>query len=96
MRFEPIVVVEFVGAVAILLPFALLQARRLTQHAIAYLLLNLLGGAVLTVVAVLQQQWGFVILQAAWCAVAVWGLARRRGRTEAGTGATGHRSDERK
>jgi hypothetical protein len=48
------------------------------------------------VVAGLQQQWGFVILQAAWCAVAVWGLARRRGRTEAGTGATGHRSDERK
>jgi hypothetical protein len=68
---------QFLGAAGILLPFALLQAGRLSQHTYAYLTLNLVGSALLTVVAVLDGQWGFVILQAVWSLVAAVGMARR-------------------
>jgi hypothetical protein len=68
---------EFVGALGILIPFALLQFGRMSQHAYLYLLLNLIGSGILTVVAILQQQWGFVILQGVWAVAAAWGLVRR-------------------
>lgn len=76
-------VLEFAGALGILVPFALLQFGRMSQHALPYLVLNLVGSGVLTAVAVVQQQWGFVILQAVWALVAAWGIIRRlrRGRT---------------
>ncbi|UIJ33757.1 hypothetical protein [Allobranchiibius sp. GilTou73] len=50
---------QFIGAIGILLPFALLQIGRLSQHSYAYLALNLDGSAVLTTVAYLDGQWGF-------------------------------------
>lgn len=68
---------EFVGAVLILIPFVLLQAGRLSPHASGYLWLNLVGSAVLTVVALIEQQWGFVLVQAVWSVVAAWGLLVR-------------------
>lgn len=68
---------EFAGAIGVLVPFALLQFGRTSAHAWVYLVLNLLGSAVLTAVAVAQQQWGFVILQAVWALVAAVGIVRR-------------------
>ncbi|NYJ74881.1 CBU_0592 family membrane protein [Allobranchiibius huperziae] len=67
---------QFIGAIGILVPFALLQIGRLSQHSYAYLALNLAGSAVLTAVAYLDGQWGFLILQAVWTLVAAWGIAR--------------------
>jgi hypothetical protein len=68
---------QFLGAACILLPFALLQASRLSQHAYAYLTLNLVGSALLTAVAVVDGQWGFVILQTVWSLVTAVGIAQR-------------------
>lgn len=80
-----IIAIEFAGAIAILLPFALLQARVTTAHSWLYLVLNLLGSAALTGTAVVHRQYGFVILQAVWMVVTAVGMAgrRRRGRQEA-------------
>lgn len=72
-----ILALEFVGAVGILVPFALLQFGVWSQHAYAYLALNLTGSAILTAVAVLEDQYGFLILQAVWTLVAALGIARR-------------------
>lgn len=77
---------EFIGALGLLLPFTLLQFGRLTQHGLVYLLLNLVGSGILTVVAVVQHQWGFVILQAVWALVAAWSIIRRTGSTARSTG----------
>lgn len=74
-------ILQFVGAVGILLPFALFQAGRLSQHAHLYLVLNLIGSGILTAVAYLDDQWGFVILQAVWTLAAAWSIARRARRT---------------
>lgn len=73
------IAVQFAGALGILLPFALLQFRRTTAHSWLYLALNLAGAAVLTWLAVIESQWGFVILQGVWALAALAGMARRAG-----------------
>ena len=68
---------EFVGAIGILVPFALLQRRVWSPRDLAYLALNLVGSAILTAVAIVDGQYGFVLVQAAWTLVAAAGLGRR-------------------
>jgi hypothetical protein len=65
---------EIAGALLILIPFALSQFRGLDRHGAPYLLLNLGGSAILTVLAAMHQQWGFLVLQLVWAGVALWGL----------------------
>jgi hypothetical protein len=74
------IALQFVGALGILVPFALLQFRRTTAHSVAYLTMNLVGAGVLTVLAVVESQWGFVILQGVWTLAAARGLILRRPR----------------
>jgi hypothetical protein len=49
---------------------------------LSYQVANFLGCAVLTVVAVIDQQLGFILLEGAWALVSLWGIAtilQRRG-----------------
>jgi hypothetical protein len=73
-------IIEFMGAILILVPFALLQAGRTSPHSPFYLWLNLIGSGMLAVVAWVGQQWGFVLVQVAWTVAAGWGLSPRRRR----------------
>ena len=65
---------EVTGAILILVAFVLAQFRGLDRHGAPYLVLNLVGSAVLTVSAVTHRQWGFLLLQSIWALVALWGL----------------------
>lgn len=67
---------QFVGALGILMAFALLQFGRTTAHSWFYLVLNLAGAAILTWLAIIESQWGFVILQGVWAIAAAFGLIR--------------------
>ena len=69
---------QIAGAVAVLAAFVLAQAGRLDSTSRAYLLLNLAGSAILAVEAFLGEQWGFLLLEAAWAAVSARGLLQRR------------------
>jgi hypothetical protein len=69
-------VVQLIGAVLILAAFVLAQQRRLTTDSVTYLSLNAAGAAVLAVVAVLDRDIGFTLLEATWAAVSTVGLAR--------------------
>ena len=75
--------VQIVGALLILAAFAAAQGGRLDVESPTYLWLNILGAATLAVLAFLEEQWGFVLLETVWTAVSVWGLARRRSRRSA-------------
>jgi hypothetical protein len=74
MTFSLELLVEVAGALLILAAFALNQFAGLDRHGLPYLTLNLVGGAILAVVAAVHGQWGFLLLQAVWATVALWGL----------------------
>jgi len=64
-----------VSALLILTPFAASQAGRLSTQTLSYQLMNLTGSAGLTVVAVLERQYGFILLEGTWAIASALGLA---------------------
>lgn len=73
---------QVAGAILILLAFAASQRGTMSQHSRIYLWLNLVGSAILTVVAFTHQDWGFFLLEVVWALVSAWGLiALARGQT---------------
>lgn len=69
--------VSLAGAATILLAFTLQLQGRWKASEPRYLWANFIGSAVLTVVAWIEAQWGFLLLEAAWAAVSGWGLLRQ-------------------
>jgi hypothetical protein len=67
-------VVQIVGALLILVAFGAVQFERLRPDSRIYLALNLAGSAVLAVLAWVESQWGFLLLESVWAVVSAWGL----------------------
>jgi hypothetical protein len=36
--------------------------------------MNFIGSAVLAVIAVIEVQWGFILLEGVWALVSLWGI----------------------
>ena len=66
--------IQIFGAVLILAGFVLAQFKVLDQRSLSYLLLNLAGSALLAVNALIEEQWGFVLLESVWAVVSAWGV----------------------
>jgi hypothetical protein len=65
---------SLVGAALILGAFAMLQVGRLGRRDRGFNLLNLIGSTLLTVVALYDMRWGFIVLEAAWALLSLFGM----------------------
>ncbi len=77
-----VVALELAGAVCILAGFTFAQMGLLDQHSVLYLVLNLVGSFVLAVIALIDQRWGFLLLEGVWSivsAVSLISVLRRGG-----------------
>ena len=71
-------VIQLVGAFLILIAYALAQLGVLAPRGAPFLVLNLGGALVLAASAWHEEQWGFLVLEAAWAVVSAAGLFGRR------------------
>jgi hypothetical protein len=70
-------VLQLVGALLILVPFAAVQLGRSSPASVGYLAFNLVGSLLLAALALHGSQWGFLLLETVWALVSAWGLLRR-------------------
>ena len=70
-------ILQVVGALLILAAFVAAQTGRMRTEAVSYLWLNLVGSAILAVLAALSSNWGFLLLEGVWAAVSAWSLGLR-------------------
>ncbi len=73
--------IEITGSLMILAAFAAAQRHILDIQSLTYLILNIVGSAVLAVIALLDRSWGFLLLEGTWAIVStisLVGVLRRR------------------
>ena len=76
--------VQIIGSLLVLAGFALAQLGIVDQKSLRYLVLNVVGSTVLAVDAVVERQWGFLLLESVWAVVSAISLmAVLRGRNPA-------------
>jgi hypothetical protein len=79
--------VQVAGSLLILAAFAASQAGRLPITSRRYLVLNFVGSAILAILAAIDVQWGFLLLEGVWAIVSLWGLVQvTRGRVPTAPG----------
>lgn len=66
--------IQIIGALIILGAFAGNQLGELPTDSRLYLLANLVGSAVLTILAAIEGQIGFILLEGVWAIVSGWSL----------------------
>lgn len=67
--------VQVCGSLLVLVAFALAQRGVLDQKSPRYLVLNVVGSAILAVQALVLHQWGFLLLEGVWALVSAVSLA---------------------
>ncbi len=68
---------QIIGALMVLAAFSLAQFHLLDQRSYSYIVLNLIGSAILAVLALGGHQWGFLLLEGVWAIVSFWSLGVR-------------------
>jgi len=76
-------IISLIGACMILTAYAANQRGRLGPDNRWYSLLNLVGSLLLGWVALVDQRWGFILLEGLWAAVSIPPLLRPPPRAEA-------------
>ena len=67
-------IISVLGALAILGAYVANQFRLIGPSNMSYSVMNFIGSAVLAVIDVIEVQWGFILLEAVWTLVSLWGI----------------------
>ena len=67
---------EVVGAVLILTAFVLAQFGRLATASLSYMVLNFVGSSILALVAAVDGDVGFLLLEGVWALVSGYAIIR--------------------
>ncbi|GAB3803336.1 hypothetical protein GCM10028798_22010 [Humibacter antri] len=95
------ILIQVVGSLLVLAGFALAQWGVLNPKSATYLVLNVVGSSILAADAVVEAQWGFLLLEGVWAIVSLVslvGVMRARRNVVSGVGADDdaeHRSPRR-
>jgi hypothetical protein len=73
-------VIQIAGAILILIAYAAGLTGRWSTESLPYLLLNLVGAAILAVLAAISENWGFLLLEGVWTIVTAVTLIKRQQR----------------
>jgi hypothetical protein len=69
--------VQIAGSLLVLAAFVASQRGRLSTDSLTYLVLNCVGAGILAVLAALDAQYGFLLLEGSWSLVAGAAIIRR-------------------
>jgi hypothetical protein len=69
-------VISILGAITILVAYGANQAGYIGTERLSYSVMNLVGSGILATVSVIEEQWGFLLLEGVWAVVSVWALWR--------------------
>ena len=75
-------VLSGIGAALVLLAYAGHQLRWMSSAGTWYAVLNLVGSALLALVAGMNGLWAYVVLNGVWAAVSMWSLGHMLTRSE--------------
>jgi len=70
-------VLQILGALAVLAAFTSVQLGVMRPSSYLSLALNIGGSTLLAALALVDEQWGFLLLEASWALVSIWGLGAR-------------------
>src|SRR5215213_4986708 len=70
--------VSVLGSLLVLVAYVASQFGYLSAKGLAYAFANIMGSGILAVVAALEAQWGFLLLEGAWASVSLVAVVRHR------------------
>jgi hypothetical protein len=70
--------VSVLGSLLVLVAYVASQFGYLSAKGLAYAFANIVGSGILAVVAALETQWGFLVLEGAWALVSLVAVVRQK------------------
>ena len=71
-------IVSVLGSLLVLVAYVASQFGYLSAKGLAYAFANIVGSGILAVVAALEAQWGFLVLEGAWALVSLVAVVRQK------------------